>query len=64
MNTIKIALSVMVFLIIGLSIWFLGKIKSLKEQITTTKSNSLTASNAPNSDLEKRVKAIEDCFEE
>jgi hypothetical protein len=64
MKTINITLSVILFLIIGLSIWFWGKIKALKEQITTTKTSSLTASNTPTTDFESRLKKIEDCFEE
>ena len=62
MKTIKVTMSVILFLITALSIWFLTKIKSLKKQITTTSSNSLTAA-TPSKDFEKRLKNLEDCFE-
>lgn len=63
MKALRITALAILFLIACLSIWFYSKIKSLKEQITNTKSSSLTASNSPNKDLEKRIEDIEDCFE-
>jgi cell division protein YceG involved in septum cleavage len=62
MKILKIIIPIILLFLVGMSFWFYDEIKKLKQQISP-KSNYLTASLAPGTNLEKRVKELEECFE-
>lgn len=64
MKALRNTVIVILLLLTMLSIWFISQITKLKQQLTTNKNNSLTASTTtPTEDFESRLRTLEDYFE-